>query len=187
MARWGLAIAVTAGVFAGAWWVCQEWVRLDESAALGVAGAMLALVLAVAGWWASRERPGDDGVAVAPLLPTNDLDQRIDKLKQMVSLMSPRDLSLHFVSHIWGFEVDLVVPSQALVRTLTYTLVQGLELSPRIVIPDLADDYDIQWSLKNEKGRQLNPRKTLSGVGLKPGATVQLHATLQESHFDYLM
>jgi hypothetical protein len=57
VARWGLAIAVSAAAFAVAWWVCQIQVGLDESAALGVAGAVLAVVLAVAGWWAARERP----------------------------------------------------------------------------------------------------------------------------------
>ena len=53
VARWGLAVAVSAAAFALSWWVCQEHLRLDE----GVAGAVLALVLAVAGWWAARERP----------------------------------------------------------------------------------------------------------------------------------
>ena len=61
VARWGLALAVSAAVFAVAWLVCQEQIRLDEGAALGVAGAVLALVLAVAGWWAARERPGGAG------------------------------------------------------------------------------------------------------------------------------
>jgi hypothetical protein len=56
--RWGLAVAVSAAAFAGAWWVCQERLRLDEAVSLGVAGAVLAVVLAVAGWWAARERPG---------------------------------------------------------------------------------------------------------------------------------
>ena len=58
--RWGLAVVVSVAAFASAWWVCQERIGLDEGAALGVAGAVLALVLAVAGWWAARERPDSD-------------------------------------------------------------------------------------------------------------------------------
>jgi len=47
------------------WLVCQVRVRLDEGAALDVAGAVLPVVLAVMGWWAARERRGgeDSGVA----------------------------------------------------------------------------------------------------------------------------
>jgi hypothetical protein len=56
--RWGLAVGVSAAAFSLSWWVCQEQVHIDEGAALGVAGAVLAVVLAVAGWWAARERPG---------------------------------------------------------------------------------------------------------------------------------
>lgn len=63
MARWGAAVVVSAAAFAVSWWVCQKAVRLDEGAALGVAGAVLAIVLAVAGWWAARERSEDDDAA----------------------------------------------------------------------------------------------------------------------------
>lgn len=55
--RWGVATSASLVVFALAWWVCQSKVRLDESAALGVAGAALAVVLAVTGWWATRRSP----------------------------------------------------------------------------------------------------------------------------------
>jgi nitrate/nitrite transporter NarK len=65
VARWGLAVALSAAAFAVSWWVSQELVHLDEGAALGVAGAVLAVVLAVAGWWAARERPGGAGRAAA--------------------------------------------------------------------------------------------------------------------------
>jgi hypothetical protein len=65
VARWGLAVMVSTGAFAVSWWVCQEQARLDEGAALGIAGAVLAVVLAVAGWWAARERSVDGGPAVA--------------------------------------------------------------------------------------------------------------------------
>ncbi len=57
-ARWGLAVVASAGAFAVCWWVCQGPAHLDEGAALGIAAAVLAVVLAVAGWWAARERPG---------------------------------------------------------------------------------------------------------------------------------
>lgn len=57
VARWGLAVVVSGAAFALSWWVCQEQAHLDEAAALGVAGAVLAVVLAIAGWWAARERP----------------------------------------------------------------------------------------------------------------------------------
>lgn len=63
--RWGLAVALSVAAFALSWWVSQKQVHLDEAAALGVAGAVLALVLAVAGWWAARERPGGAGLAAA--------------------------------------------------------------------------------------------------------------------------
>ncbi len=39
---------------------------MGEGSALGVAGAVLALV--VAGWWAARERPGGDGSGAAERL-----------------------------------------------------------------------------------------------------------------------
>jgi hypothetical protein len=62
-ARWGVAVAVSGAAFAAAWWACQELAELDESAALGVAGAVLAVVLTVTGWWAGRERPAASGPA----------------------------------------------------------------------------------------------------------------------------
>jgi hypothetical protein len=65
VARWGLAVVVSAAAFAVAWWACQDLARLDEGAALGVAGAVLAVVLAVAGWWAARERPDGEGSGAA--------------------------------------------------------------------------------------------------------------------------
>ena len=59
VARWGAAVAVSAVAFAVSWWICQRQIHLDEGAALGVASAVLAVVLALAGWWAARERPGE--------------------------------------------------------------------------------------------------------------------------------
>lgn len=61
-ARWTVAVAVSAAAFAVAWWVCQELVGMDEGTSLGIAGAVLAVVLAVAGWWAAQGvAEGDDG------------------------------------------------------------------------------------------------------------------------------
>jgi hypothetical protein len=54
VARWGVAVVVSAAGFALAWWVCWEQIRLDEGISLGVAGAVLAVLLAVAAWWAPR-------------------------------------------------------------------------------------------------------------------------------------
>jgi hypothetical protein len=62
-ARWGVAVAGSAAAFALSWWVCQERIRLDEGAALGIAGAVLAVVLAVAGWWAARDAGGGGSAA----------------------------------------------------------------------------------------------------------------------------
>jgi high-affinity Fe2+/Pb2+ permease len=63
VARWGVAVAVSVGGFALAWWVCQERIRLDEGISLGIAGAVLAVLLAVAAWWAPRDADsgGSDG------------------------------------------------------------------------------------------------------------------------------
>jgi high-affinity Fe2+/Pb2+ permease len=49
-----MAVVVSVAGFALAWWMCQEQIRLDEGAALGIAGAVLAVLLAVAAWWAPR-------------------------------------------------------------------------------------------------------------------------------------
>lgn len=57
--RWGVAISVSLAVFVLAWWVCQAKAGLDEGAALGVAGAALAVVLAVSAWWVPRQTPND--------------------------------------------------------------------------------------------------------------------------------
>jgi hypothetical protein len=59
--RWGLAVGISLAAFALTWWLCQELAGLHEDAALGVAGAVLAVVLAGAGWWAGRERLGGPG------------------------------------------------------------------------------------------------------------------------------
>jgi hypothetical protein len=54
VARWAVAVVVSAAGFALTWWVCQDQVRLDEGISLGIAGAVLAVLLAVGAWWAPR-------------------------------------------------------------------------------------------------------------------------------------
>lgn len=63
VARWGVAVVVSAAGFALAWWVCQETIGLDEGVSLGIAGAVVAIVMAVVAWWAPRgiDSEGSDG------------------------------------------------------------------------------------------------------------------------------
>src|SRR3984893_8384790 len=63
VARWGVAVVVSAAGCALAWWVCGKLIGLDEGVSLGVAGAVLAVLLAVAAWWAPRgaDSGGADG------------------------------------------------------------------------------------------------------------------------------
>jgi hypothetical protein len=59
-ARWGGAVVVSAAGFALAWWICGKLIGLDEGVSLGVAGAVLAVLLAVAAWWAPRGADGGE-------------------------------------------------------------------------------------------------------------------------------
>ena len=63
VARWGVAVAGSVAGFALAWWVCGKLIGLDEGVSLGVAGAVLAVLLAVAAWWAPQgaDSGGSDG------------------------------------------------------------------------------------------------------------------------------
>jgi hypothetical protein len=54
--RWGAVVVLSVAVFAGVWWACQELAGLDTETALGIAGAALAVFLAVAAWWAAQGR-----------------------------------------------------------------------------------------------------------------------------------
>jgi high-affinity Fe2+/Pb2+ permease len=53
-ARWGVAVAGSAAGFALVWWVCGKLIGLDEGVSLAVAGAVLAVLLAVGAWWAPQ-------------------------------------------------------------------------------------------------------------------------------------
>jgi hypothetical protein len=63
VARWGAAVMVSVAGFALTWWVCGMLIGLDEGVSLAVAGAVLAVLLAVAAWWAPRgaDSGGADG------------------------------------------------------------------------------------------------------------------------------
>jgi hypothetical protein len=63
VARWGVAVAVSVAGFALAWYVCQRLIALDEGVSLGIAGAVLAILLAVAAWWAPRSIDGGESDA----------------------------------------------------------------------------------------------------------------------------
>ncbi len=54
VARWGAAVVVSAAGFALAWWICAKLIGADEGVSLGVAGAVLAVLVAVVAWWAPR-------------------------------------------------------------------------------------------------------------------------------------
>lgn len=71
VARWGLAVMVSAAVFAVSWWVCQDLAQLDEGASLAIAGAVLAVVLTIAGWWAGQDRPSAAGPGAKARLVQN--------------------------------------------------------------------------------------------------------------------
>jgi hypothetical protein len=43
--------------------MCQELIRLDEDVSLGIAGAVVAIVIAVAGCWATRGTDTEDQMA----------------------------------------------------------------------------------------------------------------------------
>jgi tetratricopeptide (TPR) repeat protein len=59
VARWIVAVTGSVVAFAVAWWICGGPLHLDEGVSLGVAGAMLAIVLGFLYWWAGRELPAD--------------------------------------------------------------------------------------------------------------------------------
>jgi hypothetical protein len=40
-----------------AWWVCERPMKLDEAATWGIAGAVLAVLLAATGWWVAQVEP----------------------------------------------------------------------------------------------------------------------------------
>jgi hypothetical protein len=110
------------------------------------------------------------------LPPLADLERREAKLKQITSALTPADMPLHFVSLLWAFELDLTVPSGALVGAIVRILVEGLDLPTRIHAPALAASVSIIWDLEKGNGDFLPPLMSLVQVGLKPGDSVHLRA-----------
>lgn len=58
LGRWAVASAGSLAAFAASWAVAYYPVGLDNGVALGIAGAVLAVALAVLAWWAAREPGG---------------------------------------------------------------------------------------------------------------------------------
>jgi tetratricopeptide (TPR) repeat protein len=63
--RWCVAIAGSLAAFGGTWYLCQSFAGLDPGTSWAIAGAVLAVALAVLAWWAGRE-PGVADRAVRP-------------------------------------------------------------------------------------------------------------------------
>lgn len=66
VARWGVAVVVSAAGFVLAWWVCEGLADLDEAVSLAIAGAVLAILLAVAAWWAPRGSGSGEASGAGP-------------------------------------------------------------------------------------------------------------------------
>jgi hypothetical protein len=91
VARWGVATAGSVASFALAWWVCQEQIRLDEGVSLGIAGAVLAVLLAIAAWWAPR---GADSGGPVPATPKpGDVSNTISGGTQHGPVLQGRDFT----------------------------------------------------------------------------------------------
>lgn len=90
--RWGAVIVSSSVVFAGAWWACQWLAGLDEGASLGIAGAVLAVFVPAAAWWAARERQDAEDAARSSVgrLASPREGARVDRQEQVSGLV--RDL-----------------------------------------------------------------------------------------------
>jgi hypothetical protein len=91
VARWGLAVVVSGAGFALVWWLCQEQLRLDEGAALGIAGAVLAVLLAIAAWWAPQAASDEEAVPVRR--GTGDVTNTISGGNQNGPVLQGRDFT----------------------------------------------------------------------------------------------
>ena len=58
--RWMVAIVMSVAAFALAWWACSVFMHLDEGISLGIAAAVIAIIMTITAWWAGRERPGSE-------------------------------------------------------------------------------------------------------------------------------
>jgi hypothetical protein len=153
--RWGAVVVLSVMVFAGAWWACQGWARLDEGAALGIAGAVLAVFLAVASW----------RVAVVARRPTGCLtspreDARVDRREQVTGLV--RDLppgSQPWIvvwavgEHLYWPQREFPVARNGGFRSVAYlgrsgTVDVGGSFQVRLVLADAADSAQFRAFLK---------------------------------------
>jgi hypothetical protein len=64
--RRALAVTFSIVAFALSWWVCQRFIGLDEGRAGGIAAAVLAVLLAVAAWWAPLNQPIERSTTPVP-------------------------------------------------------------------------------------------------------------------------
>jgi hypothetical protein len=68
--RWTVAVAGSLAVFAASWAVCQYLAGLESGTSLSIAGALLAVVLALLGWWAAREPAVESGLSGERIQPS---------------------------------------------------------------------------------------------------------------------
>ena len=108
--RWCAVVVLSTVVFAGAWWACQGVAGLDEGAALGIAGAVLAVFLAVAGSgiWSVRQLNEVAAVGGVPPEPSAWGFPRSSARPPTGHLTSPRE----------GAQVDRQEQVTGLVRDL---------------------------------------------------------------------
>jgi hypothetical protein len=88
--RWGTVAVSSLVVFAVVWWACQGLAGLDEGAALGIAGAVLAVFVPVVAWWAARERQDAGGAGRPPAGCLTSLREgaRVDRQEQVTGVVS---------------------------------------------------------------------------------------------------
>jgi hypothetical protein len=95
-----------------------------------------------------------------------------------VKALGPADIILHFVSDLWGFTIELPLPSRISVGVLIRIIVEGLHLPRTIDIPNVISDIEVRWILHDKSAIVLNPSHSLAGTGLKSGDTIHLRAEI---------
>lgn len=121
-------------------------------------------------------------IAISPL---SQIEHRKDMVTEAVGALSPADMTLLFVSNLWGFTLDLPLPSRITVDSLTRILLDGLDLPRMIDIPNVRSDVEVRWNLQCESGAVLSPRDSLADAGLKSGDAVYLRAEILPVEFMY--
>jgi len=118
---------------------------------------------------------GNRKIEISPL---NHIQRRKENIAQAVKSLAPADIILHFVSNLWGFTIDLPLPSTITVDALIRILLEGLDLPRNIDIPNVSSDVEVRWSLEDESATVLDPSRSLAGTGLKSGDTIHLRAKI---------